>query len=183
MNLVVNEYDWMLLQNGGKSKSKSKDVAFSAEGSSWNGKQCQSKPRFPCACNNCGWKGHKKEDCWEEGGGKAGQALKTWKSCGKKSKDEKPKASRSNADASKPKDEFESDGVWLARTQETPESEPEDIPSTVADSAKSARSSTATHGATIELYDSGTSQHMSPYHEHFLDFRSISPHSIQAADK
>ncbi|KAG2133519.1 hypothetical protein BD769DRAFT_1323397, partial [Suillus cothurnatus] len=175
MTLAVNEYDRMLLQNGGKSKSKSEDVAFSAEGSSRNGKQRQSKPRFPYACNNCGWKGHKKEDCWEEGGGKAGQAPKTWKLHGKKPKDEKPKASGSNADASKPKDESEPDG--------TPESEPEDTPSTVADSATSARSSTATHGATIELYDSGASQHMSPYREHFLNFRSISPHPIQAADK
>jgi hypothetical protein len=36
MTLVVNEYDWMLLQNGGKSKSKSKDVAFSALGTASN---------------------------------------------------------------------------------------------------------------------------------------------------
>jgi len=95
----------------------------------------------------------------------------------------KPKASGSNADASKPKDESEPDGVWLVCTQETPESEPEDTPSMVADSATSVRSSTATHGAIIELYNSGASQHMSPYHEHFLNFRSISPHPIQAADK
>ena len=38
MTLVVNEYNWMLLQNGGKSKSKSEDVAFSAEGSFQNSK-------------------------------------------------------------------------------------------------------------------------------------------------
>ena len=36
---------------------------------------------------------------------------------------------------------------------------------------------------TIELYDSGASQHMSPYHHRFLNFKSISPHPIQAADK
>jgi len=36
---------------------------------------------------------------------------------------------------------------------------------------------------TIELYDSGASQHMSPYRHRFLNFKSISPHPIQAADK
>ena len=33
-----------------------------------------------------------------------------------------------------------------------------------------------------ELYDSGASCHMSPYHNKFLNFVSIKPQTIQAAD-
>ncbi|KIK35578.1 hypothetical protein CY34DRAFT_31147, partial [Suillus luteus UH-Slu-Lm8-n1] len=110
MNLVMNEYDQLLIQNGTKGKSKSDDIAFSADGTSHKGKQHSQKSKFPYNCNNCGWKGHKKEDYWEEGGGKAGKAPKGYKLCGKKSKS---KASGSNADVSKSKDDSEPDGVWL----------------------------------------------------------------------
>src|SRR6267154_2494325 len=51
------------------------------------------------------------------------------------------------------------------------------------DSATLVRSNTVTHTATVELYNSGASQHMSPYHDHFINFKPISPHPIQAADK
>jgi len=80
MNLVINEYDRLLLQGGGKLKPKGEDAAFSGDGNSRKGKQREYKPKFPYACNNCGWNGHKKEDCWEEGGGKARKAPKGWKS-------------------------------------------------------------------------------------------------------
>jgi hypothetical protein len=183
MNLVINEYDRMLLQNGGKLKSKGEDAAFSTDGNSQKGKQRNDEPKFPWDCNNCGWKGHKKADCWEEGGGKAGKAPRGWKSHGKKPKDEKSKASGSSADASKSKDEAEPDGVWLACTEALESWEAEDTPVTTVDSAKLAWSNTATHGATVELYDSGASQHMSPFRDHFINFKSIPPHPILAADK
>ena len=38
------------------------------------------------------------------------------------------------------------------------------------------------HGAT-ELYDSGASQHMSPFHKHFITYQSILPHAITTTDK
>lgn len=183
MNLVVNEYDRLLIQNGGKLKLKGEDAAFLGNGNSQKGKQRQYKPKFPYACNNCGWNGHKKEDCWEEGGGKAGQAPKGWKPRGKQSKqasDDKSKPSGSNADASKPKSDAEPDGVWLASSRNTLEiSMPQfqdDIHDTVA-------MWSSANEETIELYDSGASQHMSPYCDRFLNFKSISLHPIQATDK
>ena len=38
-------------------------------------------------------------------------------------------------------------------------------------------------GIQTELYDSGTSHHMSPYHDHFEDYIPITPKLITAADK
>lgn len=176
MNLITNEYDQLLIQNGTKGKSKSDDVAFSADGTSHKGKQHSQKSKFPYNCNNCGWKGHKKEDCWEEGGGKAGKAPKGYKLHRKKSK---LKASRSNADASKSKDDSEPDGVWLVSAEDIGEEVPEsrDTPTTALDSAKLARNHSNTQGITIELYNSRASQHMSPYRERFVNFKSISPHT------
>ncbi|KAG0698989.1 hypothetical protein DFH29DRAFT_877634 [Suillus ampliporus] len=188
MNLVTDEYDRLLIQSGSKGKSKSEDVAFSADGTLEKGKRHQKKPRFPYDCNNCGWKGHKKEDCWEDGGGKFSKAPKGYKLRGKKLKskdDNKSKPSGSNADASKSKDDSEPDGVWLASTEDTEGQAPKsrDAPMIALDSAKFARNNMNTQGTTIELYDSGASQHMSPYQDHFINFRSISPHAIEAADK
>ena len=42
---------------------------------------------------------------------------------------------------------------------------------------------TGTQTNTIELYDSGASQHLSPYHKHFVNFVDITPKPITAADK
>ena len=44
------------------------------------GKGNHCKVKFDSNCNNCGWYRHKGCDCWEDSGGKAGQAPKTWKS-------------------------------------------------------------------------------------------------------
>ncbi|KAG2144966.1 hypothetical protein BD769DRAFT_1382809 [Suillus cothurnatus] len=128
MNLITNEYNRLLIQNGTIGKLKSEDVAFLADGTSHKGKQYQNKSKFPYNCNNCGWKGHKKEDCWEEGGGKAGKGLKGWKSCRKKSKskdNDKLKASRLNTDILKLKDDSKPGGVWLASTKDIWDEEPE----------------------------------------------------------
>jgi hypothetical protein len=188
MSLITNKYDQLLIQSGTKGKSKSDDVAFSADGTSHKGKQHSQKSKFPYNCNNCGWKGHKKEDCWEEGGGKAGKAPKGYKLQGKKSKskdDNKVKASGSNTDASKSKDDSKPDGVWLVSAEDIREEVPEsrDTPLTAPDSAKLTRHHLNTQGTTVDLYDSGASQHMSLYQERFINFKSIPPHAIEAADK
>ncbi|KIO07310.1 hypothetical protein M404DRAFT_136739 [Pisolithus tinctorius Marx 270] len=62
--------------NSGNS-GNSEDVAYSAK----DGK----KPN----CENCGKKGHTKDQCWEEGGRKAGQAPKWFQNKGKGKKKEK----------------------------------------------------------------------------------------------
>lgn len=162
MGLILDEYDRLALQDGGKSKPKNEDAAFQADGKRWKGRNS----RTPITCHNCGWNGHKKEDCWEEGGGKAGQGPKNWKSRGKKNKSggENSKSGQRANTANEKKDE--PDGVWLATVEDA--------------SPASAGAATST---TVELYDSGASQHMSPYRDRFINFKSISPHPIQAADK
>jgi len=77
ISLILDEYDHLVAQSGGKAKSKDDDVAFTADSSKRNKGR---KPKFNGDCNNCGWTGHMGRDCWEEGGGKAGQAPKGWKS-------------------------------------------------------------------------------------------------------
>ena len=71
MDIVLEEYDQLMLQGGGKGKTPSdKDAAFGANTSSKKGKWKGKK--FGGDCYNCGWSSHQNSDCWEEGGGKAG---------------------------------------------------------------------------------------------------------------
>ena len=108
MDIVLEEYDRLMLQDGRKKKSSGEDAAFGADASfkkgKWKGK------RFSGNCNNCGWPGHKECNCWEEGGGKAGQAPKNWKSCGKEPKDEKSKKSSATANVTST---AEPDSAWF----------------------------------------------------------------------
>ena len=79
IGLILDEYDHLIVQDGPKVKTKENDAAFSA-----NLKGEKGSKRFSGTCFNCGWKGHKSEDCWEEGGGKESKVPKNWKSHGKK---------------------------------------------------------------------------------------------------
>jgi hypothetical protein len=156
MDIVLEEYDRLTLQDGGKSKGKasSEDAAFGADAYRRGKHQ-----KFLGNCHNCGWSGHKSGDCWEDGGGKAGQAPKGWKSRGKKSrkdsKDAKGSASAHMVD--------QPDCAWLASL--------DDEALLASDTAN-----------VPELYDSGVSQHLSPSHEHFINFISIPPKPIRGAD-
>ena len=64
MHTITNEYK---RRNLGKTSKQEENAAFHAEDEGRNG-------RSMLTCFNCGKKGHKKVDCWGEGGGKAGQA-------------------------------------------------------------------------------------------------------------
>jgi hypothetical protein len=66
MQTISDEFD---RRNLGRTAKKEENVAFHAgEGS--------RKGKLMLKCFNCGKKGHKKADCWAEGGGKAGQGPK-----------------------------------------------------------------------------------------------------------
>lgn len=66
MDIVLEEFDRLTLQDGGKKKpSGGEDAAFGAD-ASFKGKG-KGKQRFGGSCYNCGWPGHKTHDCWEEG--------------------------------------------------------------------------------------------------------------------
>ena len=154
MDIVTEEYDRITLQDGGKLKGKavaSEDAAFGAD-TSKNGKDQRKKFEFTGTCHNCSWTGHKGGDCWEEGGGKAGQAPKGWKLHRKKPKDSKdpkdPKGSTSAHTADQP------DCAWLALID----------PPTEVNSYLACTDTTSVP----ELYDSDASQQLSPSRERFL---------------
>ena len=151
MDIVTEEYDQITLQDGGKLKGKaaaSEDAAFGAD-TSKNGKGQRKKFKFTGTCHNCSWMAHKGGNCWEEGGGKAGQAPKGWKLCGKKPKDSKDLKDLKGSTLAHTVDQL--DCTWLALIDP-----PTEVNSYLA------------HTDTTnvpELYDSGASQHLSPSHE------------------
>ncbi|KAI6138062.1 hypothetical protein BKA82DRAFT_167060 [Pisolithus tinctorius] len=177
MSYILNEYDCFVIQGGGKTKSPGEDVAFSADGSR---KSKGQKTKFSGTCFNCGWTGNRAENCWEEGGGKAGKAPKGWKPRGKK--DMSGKDSRGGkANAAAEATSTEPDAVWLAEYSTGGVDEPETtsaLPYATLALADSMLSTTM-----VELYDSGASQHLSPHRDHFINFETIPPKPITAADK
>jgi hypothetical protein len=111
MGLILDEYDRLKLQAGAKSNAKGEDTAYSTDDKA----RGKARSRSPMTCFNCGWEGHKKENCWEEGGSKENEAPERWKPRGKKdkaSKDETPKSDSTKANTATKK--YEPDAVWLA---------------------------------------------------------------------
>ena len=157
---VLNEYDHLSIQRGSKSRSKDNDVAFLAKGKKGNHhtKKCTD------TCRNCGWDGHKAENCQEEGGGKHGQAPKHWKLRGKKSKADMKKTVQANMAATT---------VWLAEAIAVKEIE----------ATMTLPFAMLTHSSIAELYDSGALQHFSPFCDQFVRFETIPPRPISTADK
>ena len=76
MHTITDEYE---RRNLGRTAKREENVAFTAEVDGHRG-------RSALTCFGCGKKGHKKADCWGEGGGKEGQA--PWQK-GKGGSDEK----------------------------------------------------------------------------------------------
>jgi hypothetical protein len=98
MLAFTDEYD---RRNIGKSSKKEENAAFSAEDGNERGKGRNFKRGN---CYNCDKPGHRKDDCWEEGGGKEGQKpnwlkeKEKWrkeKGGGSGKEEEKPKAKNS----------------------------------------------------------------------------------------
>ena len=99
MQTISNEYD---RRNLGRTSKKEENVAFYTGESSWKGK-------LALKCFNCGKKGHKKVDCWAEGGGKAGQ--------GPKGKGQGRGDRKGKEDKGKPKESaaaVKEDAAWMA---------------------------------------------------------------------
>ena len=187
MTTLIDDYDRRQSKSGKKSTSSGEDAAYSAS----------SSRKFSGNCHNCQKKGHKAEDCWEEGGGKAGQRPKRkWKGHAKgKSKDLKDKAGTADAEGREP------DGVWFAHAAGSDdeddwlrevdeadlqgicaETDEDEEPRSSYNSALLAGENLQT-GQHMILFDSGASRHMSSYRDHFSNFKSIVPKAITAADK
>ena len=139
----------------GKGKSKSKS----------------SKDEIICTNTpNCGRKGHTKDQCWEKGGGKEGQAPDWWK------KKTKGKTSANVAEnKSAEKDEPE-DFAMLASTF------PDDDTALTCTSDFQFEAHAASNQCGI-IIDSGASRHFSPNHSKFLNYQEFINHEpIRAAD-
>ena len=119
MTTISDEYD---RRNLGRTSKKEENVAFHAGESSRKGKSALK-------CFNCAKKGHKKADCWAEGGGKAGQGPKgKGKDEGKgdgKGKEDKGKGKESAAVAKE-------DAAWMAMS-DVSESDNSDTSSLTSD--------------------------------------------------
>jgi len=173
---VTDDYDTRHVKSRKSSNTTANDdVAYSA----------QSKKNLLCA--NCSKKGHTKENCWAEGGDKAGQGPK-----GRGNRKGKGKGTEKAAKAAE-KDE-EPDGVWLTQVNDKGwfvELADEATPDLIYDT-EDAYTKTFSHALLagenldsserMELFDSGTSHHMSSYHNQFIDYKVIVPKSITAAD-
>ena len=183
LTTLVDDYDRRQAKSSKKSSSGGEDVAYSVNLSK----------KFGGTCHNCRKKGHKAEDCWAKGGGKEGQHLKGWKLRGKgKSKD---KAGTADVESGEP------DGVWLADAAISDDEDnwlrevnEEDILTICTETnedeePKSSYCSALFTGESLQtdqrmiLFDSDASRHMSSYHDHFTNFKSIVPKAITAADK
>jgi len=188
MTTLIDNYDRRQTKCSKKLTSSGKDTAYSAS---------LSNKKFSGNCHNCQKKGHKAEDCWEEGSGKAGQCPKwKWKGHAKgKSKDSKDKVGTTDAEGGEP------DGVWFVHAAGSDdeddwlrevdeadlqgictETDEDEEPESSYNSALLASKNLQT-GQRMVLFDSGASHHMSSYRDHFSNFKSIMPKAITAADK
>ena len=119
---------------------------------------------------NCGRKGHTKDQCWEKGGGKEGQAPEWWK----KKKANKPSA---NAVENKNPEKDEPENYAMAAFIL-----PDDPKALVCTSDfRSEAHAISNHSGSI--IDSGASRHFSPERSKFLNYEEfINSEPIPAAD-
>ncbi|KIN96902.1 hypothetical protein M404DRAFT_32752 [Pisolithus tinctorius Marx 270] len=115
IKVISNKYDrcqmWTKRGNS-RNSGNSKDAAYSVK----DGKKS--------TCKNCRKKGHGKDQCWEEGGRKAGQVPKWFQNKGKGKKKEKGSrkvatvASASASLSAQTSADSKPNGVWLAHLQD-----------------------------------------------------------------
>src|SRR5260221_49694 len=103
MQTITDEYDRRTL---GRTSKKEENVAFYTSEEAGKGK----KKRSDLKCFNCNKKGHKKADCWAEGGGKAGQGPKGRGQGGGDGKGKEGKGKEAAASAK------EVEAAWMAMT-------------------------------------------------------------------
>ena len=154
-SLILDEFTWRELKK--PQASSTKDEAFAAEAP-------KSKKQY----SNCNKRGHLKADCWAKGGGKEGQGPRRGKDKDK---------SKDGATAAEEKEL----GAWAAI--EEVDTDNENKAETVAAAGRSLARPEQVHGTATELYNSGASQHMSPFHARFLNYKSIELRAISAMNK
>ncbi|KIN99231.1 hypothetical protein M404DRAFT_30658 [Pisolithus tinctorius Marx 270] len=154
-------------------------------------------------CENCGKKGHARDQCWEEGGRKAGKASRWFQNRAKGKEKEKGSGkvattvSTTASLSAQTSTDSKPNGVWLVHPQdndwltEIVEEEilnPQDIITDEEDAYMNTFNHVLLAGKSLNsieetiLFDSGASCHMSSYHSKFLDYKPIIPKPITAAD-
>ena len=118
-------------------------------------------------CHNCQKKGHYMSECWAKGGRNEGGG--PWKP----RKNDMGTTDGATATAT----ESPQDESWAAIMDAESEGEPYDSTSVLTDGA-----ALTNDKPEVKLYDSGTSQHMSPLCHRFTNFHPIPPCPITAAD-
>jgi hypothetical protein len=147
-----------LKSKGGKGKDKDKSKSKS------------SKDDVLCTNSNCGRRGHTKDQCWEKGGGKEGQAPEWWK---------KIKGNKVSANVAENKSAERDDPENYAMLVFDVPEEPTALVCT-SDFHSEAHSTSNDIGS---ILDSGASRHFSPDRPKFLNYQElINPEPIRAAD-
>ena len=149
-----------MMASASKPKGKGKDK----EKSNKSDVLCTNTP-------NCGRRGHTKDQCWEKGGGKEGQAPDWWK---KIAKDKKPSANSAETEV-KEKDEPD-DYAMLATIILNDEA------ALICTSYFRSEAHSVSNISGI-IIDSGASRHFSPDRSKFLNYKEfINQEPIRAAD-
>ena len=118
---------------------------------------------------NCGRRGHTKDQCWEKGGGKEGQAPDWWKK-------KNSKGDKNNANSAEDKFDEPEDYAMFASTL------PDDDTALVCTSDFREEVHTVSHQSGI-IIDSGASRHFSPDRSKFLNYEEfVNQEPIRAAD-
>ena len=155
----INKSNAAMMASASKPKGKGKDK----EKSSKSDVLCTNTP-------NCGRRGHTKDQCWEKGGGKEGQAPDWWK---KKAKDKKASANSAENESTE-KDETD-DYAMLATI-------PNDETALTCTSDFQSEAHAVSNKSGI-IIDSGASRHFSPDHSKFLNYEEfVNQEPIRAAD-
>jgi hypothetical protein len=169
---IQDEYDRRTARSKKLSANDNDDAAYAA--GSGSGK------RFNGNCFKCGKHGHRGRDCRSSGDSKGNEE-------GKGKGKQKGKAKSETAAAAKDANsDNEPEGVWLAMVEDANDvsidDDKDEAFTTTFDHAMLANGHAAKTMRT-ELYDSGASRHMSSYRDQFVNFKSIVPKPITAADK
>jgi hypothetical protein len=168
---ATREYEKRSLQK----ENQAQDEAFAAA-------DAKSKKK-DVECFNCKKRGHYKSECWAKGGRDEGGGPK------KSSNKSKTKAGKDTANTAEDSDSSDSgDESWvvidntdgsMATIVEVNSASSE---GESCDQQSAYLASSALTGTEAELYNSGTSQHMSPFQHRFTNLRSIPPRPITAAN-
>ena len=150
------------------STSKSKDDKGKGKSNKSNK---SSKDDILCSNTNCGRRGHTGDQCWAEGGGKAGQAPEWWKKITKSKKASANVAENKSANKDEP-DNF----AMLASIFPNDET----ALTCTSDFQSEAHAASSHSGIII---DSGASRHFSPDRSKFLNYQEfVNQEPIRAAD-